>query len=83
MQLQIYDCTLREGEQAAGASPTLEDRKKIFQALDNAGIHLIEIGWPLHKPVMELLSQLEENQKQKAVVRRADGMRNLFCVSNS
>jgi 2-isopropylmalate synthase len=44
---ELYDCTLREGEQAAGASFNLESRVELFEALDNFGFDFIEVGWPL------------------------------------
>jgi 2-isopropylmalate synthase len=47
MSLEIYDCTLREGEQAEGASFSLKDRIELCQALDNFGVDYIELGWPI------------------------------------
>lgn len=47
MSLEIYDCTLREGEQAEGASFSFENRIKLCEELDNFGIDYIELGWPL------------------------------------
>jgi 2-isopropylmalate synthase len=46
-KLELYDCTLREGEQAAGASFTLEDRVELFKLLANFGFDFIELGWPI------------------------------------
>ena len=34
MDLELYDCTLREGEQSAGASFSLEDRVDLFRRLN-------------------------------------------------
>ena len=47
MDLELYDCTLREGEQSAGASFSLEDRVDLFRRLDDFGIEIIEGGWPV------------------------------------
>ncbi|MBU3907254.1 MAG: citramalate synthase [Nanoarchaeota archaeon] len=47
MKLEIYDCTPREGEQAAEASFSLEDRISLFKLLDNFGADYVELGWPL------------------------------------
>ncbi|MFQ5531744.1 MAG: hypothetical protein ACE5ES_03970, partial [Candidatus Nanoarchaeia archaeon] len=47
MDLEIYDTTLREGEQAAGASFNIDDRIKICDMLDEIGVNFIELGWPL------------------------------------
>ncbi|MEK6906755.1 MAG: alpha-isopropylmalate synthase regulatory domain-containing protein [Nanoarchaeota archaeon] len=46
-ELEIYDTTLREGEQAAGANFDIEDRKKICTMLDELGVDYIELGWPV------------------------------------
>ncbi|MEK6757602.1 MAG: alpha-isopropylmalate synthase regulatory domain-containing protein [Nanoarchaeota archaeon] len=44
--LEIYDTTLREGEQAAGASFNIDDRVKVCKKLDDLGVDYIEVGWP-------------------------------------
>jgi 2-isopropylmalate synthase len=46
MELEIYDTTLREGEQAAGASFSIEERIKVCEKLDEIGVDFIELGWP-------------------------------------
>ena len=47
MSLEIYDCTLREGEQAEGASFSSEGRLELCKKLDEFGVDYIELGWPL------------------------------------
>jgi 2-isopropylmalate synthase len=47
MKLEIYDCTLREGEQAHGASFNLNDRVYLSKLLDEFGVDYIELGWPM------------------------------------
>ena len=44
MKIQIYDTTLRDGEQGAGIHYTLEDKLHIIQALDELGVDYIEAG---------------------------------------
>jgi 2-isopropylmalate synthase len=44
---EIYDCTLREGEQAEGASFSPEGRIELCEELDDFGVDYIELGWPL------------------------------------
>ncbi|MBE6714171.1 MAG: citramalate synthase [Ruminococcaceae bacterium] len=44
MKLEIYDTTLREGEQSASVSFTREDKLKIIKALDALGVSYIEAG---------------------------------------
>ena len=47
MNLEIYDCTLREGEQAEGASFSSFQRLELCRKLDDFGVNYIELGWPL------------------------------------
>ena len=44
MKLEIYDSTLREGEQSATVTFTREDRLKIIKELDRLGVSCIETG---------------------------------------
>lgn len=44
--IQIYDTTLRDGNQALGVSLSLRDKLRITRKLDELGIHYIEGGWP-------------------------------------
>ena len=47
MSLEIYDCILREGEQAHGASFNAESRVELFRKLDEFGVDYVELGWPM------------------------------------
>lgn len=49
-RIQIYDTTLRDGAQSEGVSLSVEDKLKIAQRLDQAGIDYIEGGWPFSNP---------------------------------
>ncbi|MBN1417826.1 MAG: citramalate synthase [Planctomycetes bacterium] len=42
----VYDTTLRDGAQMEGISFSVEDKVKIFHALDALGVDYIEGGWP-------------------------------------
>ncbi|MGH9213305.1 MAG: LeuA family protein [Acidimicrobiales bacterium] len=44
--LKVHDVTLRDGEQQAGVVFTAEDKLRIAELLDAAGIHRIEAGLP-------------------------------------
>jgi 2-isopropylmalate synthase len=48
--IEIYDCTLREGEQAEGASFNSESRIELCEQLDDFGVDYIELGWPFSSP---------------------------------
>jgi len=43
----IFDTTLRDGEQAPGATMTIEDKLNIAELLDEMGIDIIEAGFPI------------------------------------
>jgi 2-isopropylmalate synthase len=46
MDVQLFDTTLRDGNQARGLSFSLEDKLAIAKLLDGFGIRYIEGGWP-------------------------------------
>jgi len=43
----IFDTTLRDGEQAAGAGLSVQDKLQIAQQLEKLGVDVIEAGFPL------------------------------------
>jgi 2-isopropylmalate synthase len=51
--IHLVDCTLREGEQQRGVRFSLEDSIRIARALDQFGVHTIELGAPAASPVLE------------------------------
>ncbi len=46
MNVQIYDTTLRDGNQAIGIGLSLRDKLEVAEKLDALGVHYIEGGWP-------------------------------------
>jgi isopropylmalate/homocitrate/citramalate synthase len=44
--LKVHDVTLRDGEQQAGVEFTTDEKLRIAELLDSAGIHRIEAGLP-------------------------------------
>ncbi len=45
-RLLIFDTTLRDGEQSAGAAMTLAEKLRIAEALEAMGVDIIEAGFP-------------------------------------
>ncbi|MDR3376271.1 MAG: 2-isopropylmalate synthase [Ancalomicrobiaceae bacterium] len=43
----IFDTTLRDGEQSAGASMTFEEKLAVADLLDEMGVDIIEAGFPI------------------------------------
>ena len=48
--IQIFDTTLRDGEQSPGASMNLDEKLKIAHALVDLGVDIIEAGFPIASP---------------------------------
>ncbi|PVV84902.1 2-isopropylmalate synthase [Dehalogenimonas alkenigignens] len=49
-KLLIFDTTLRDGEQAAGASLNIQEKLEIARALEALGVDIIEAGFPVTSP---------------------------------
>jgi isopropylmalate/homocitrate/citramalate synthase len=45
-QVEVIDCTLRDGEQAHGVWFTIEDKLSLATALSRAGIAVLDAGFP-------------------------------------
>ena len=54
----IFDTTLRDGEQSAGASMSVEDKVSIASKLDDMKVDVIEAGF--HLRLKEILRQLRK-----------------------
>jgi 2-isopropylmalate synthase len=48
--ITIFDTTLRDGEQAPGASMTLDEKLQIAHVLSNLNVDVIEAGFPVSSP---------------------------------
>ena len=50
-RLTIFDTTLRDGEQAPGASMTIPEKVEIAHQLARLGVDVIEAGFPVSSPI--------------------------------
>src|SRR5271170_8475943 len=49
-RIYIFDTTLRDGEQAPGASLNTEEKMKVAVQLEKLGVDIIEAGFPAASP---------------------------------
>ena len=49
-KVQIFDTTLRDGEQSPGAALTINEKLRIARALQLMGVDIIEAGFPISSP---------------------------------
>jgi len=49
-RVQIFDTTLRDGEQSPGASMSVEQKLEVAQQLGRLGVDIIEAGFPISSP---------------------------------
>lgn len=68
MKLEIYDTTLRDGEQGAGISFSREDRLRILHELDRLGVSYIETGMLTGEKDLEYFRALEKMHTENAAL---------------
>ncbi len=49
-RIQIFDTTLRDGEQSPGASLNVDEKLEIARQLERLGVDVIEAGFPISSP---------------------------------
>jgi len=63
-KIQIFDTTLRDGEQAPGAAMTIEQKYEFALQLARLGVDIIEAGFPVSSPhQFEASKRIAENVK--------------------
>jgi 2-isopropylmalate synthase len=68
-QIELYDCTLRDGMQGEGMSLSAEEKLRVAHRLDELGIDLIEAGFPSSNPKeLELFELLASERFSHAQV---------------
>lgn len=64
----IFDTTLRDGEQAPGATMTLQEKLQIAEMLDAMGVDIIEAGFPIaSNGDFEAVSEIAKNAKNSVI----------------
>jgi 2-isopropylmalate synthase len=64
--IQIFDTSLRDGEQSPGAAMTHEEKLQIAELLDEMGVDVIEAGFPISSP-----GDFKAVQEISKIVKRA------------
>src|SRR5687767_394450 len=64
----IFDTTLRDGEQAPGATMTHEEKLAVAEVLDEMGVDIIEAGFPIASDGdFEAVSEIAKRAKNSIV----------------
>src|SRR5450432_4291780 len=67
-RVQIFDTTLRDGEQSPGAALNIDEKLEIARQLERLGVDIIEAGFPISSPGdFEAVRRIAE-QTQNAIV---------------
>ncbi len=67
-KIQIFDTTLRDGEQVPGCKLNMAQKLKVAKALDDLGVDVIEAGFPISSPGDFAAVQAISKQTKNAVV---------------
>ena len=66
--VEIIDCTLRDGEQAAGVWFTVEEKLKLARLLDQAGVAVMDAGFPAaSEDEVEVLQELRRSDLRASI----------------
>ena len=68
MPIEIYDCTLREGEQAKASGFNSENRRKLAMLLDSLGVDHIELPWPTTTELKDSYKEIIPLMKNAKIV---------------
>ena len=72
-KINIFDTTLRDGEQAPGVALTVDEKIRIAQKLDDLGVDVIEVGFPAvsdgERESAKAIRDLNTNAKVSALAR--------------
>jgi isopropylmalate/homocitrate/citramalate synthase len=68
-EIRLYDTTLRDGEQTPGVAFTPEQKYELAGMLSDAGVHIIDMGFPSAAPSERRALQLILEGKRKGRIR--------------
>ncbi len=75
-RVYIFDTTLRDGEQAPGASLNTEEKMKVAAQLEKLGVDIIEAGFPAASPGdFEAVEKIAKTLKKTVVAGLSRAMR--------
>jgi len=89
-KIQIFDTTLRDGEQVPGCSLSLYEKLEIADSLENLGVNVIDAGFPISSPedfksVFEISNRIQDTivcaltrANTKDIDAAADALRNAY-----
>jgi isopropylmalate/homocitrate/citramalate synthase len=81
-EIRLYDTTLRDGEQTPGVAFTPEQKYELAGMLSDAGIHIIDMGFPSAAPSERRALELILDGKKKGRIR-PDVEIIVMCRSNA
>src|SRR4029453_13963846 len=68
-EIRLYDTTLRDGEQTPGVPFTPEQKYELAGLLSDAGMHIIDMGFPSAAPSERRALELIVEGKKKGRIR--------------
>jgi len=68
-EIRLYDTTLRDGEQTPGVAFTPEQKYELAGMLSDAGVHIIDMGFPSAAPSERRALELILEGKQRGRIR--------------
>jgi isopropylmalate/homocitrate/citramalate synthase len=68
-EIRLYDTTLRDGEQTPGVAFTPEQKYELAGMLSDAGVHIIDMGFPSAAPSERRALELIVEGKKKGRIR--------------
>jgi isopropylmalate/homocitrate/citramalate synthase len=69
-EIRLYDTTLRDGEQTPGVAFTPEQKYELASMLSDAGVHIIDMGFPSAAPSERRALELILEGKRKGRIRK-------------